>query len=163
MPETPDQIRFMADHMLIKLGKYLRIVGYDAEWDSRLSTHELISRANRERRVFLTRNTRLPHQYPAPGRCVVLDSEDPLTQLRQVTARFDLDVLSGLFSRCIRCNVVLEPVGDKAAIRERVHSNVYARYDRFLTCPQCGTVFWHGSHVRNTCRKLGLDTPGTAA
>jgi uncharacterized protein with PIN domain len=26
----------------------------------------------------------------------------------------------------------------------------------FYTCPQCGTVFWKGSHVRNTCRKLRL-------
>lgn len=152
---APSDIRFTVDHMLIKLGKYLRILGYDADWDTGIRTHELIGRANRDGRVFLTRNTRLPHQYPAPARALILDTRDPVEQLDAVAKAFSLDLEQRLFSRCVKCNVALDTVADKESIRPLVHANVFAQYRVFYRCPSCGTVFWKGSHVRNTCRKLG--------
>ena len=142
--------------MLIKLGTYLRILGYDADWSTRIRTHELIVRANRERRVFITRNRRLAHAYPAADSLLVVPHDDPVAQLRAVVTSFDMDSHRWLFSRCIRCNVRLEAVPDKVGIRASVHPNVYDAYDEFYRCPNCGTVFWKGSHVRNTSRKLGL-------
>jgi uncharacterized protein with PIN domain len=144
--------------MLIKLGKYLRILGYDAAWDTALRTHELIVRANSEGRVFLTRNTHIPDQYPAPVRMLLLSSTDPVEQLRRTSAVFGLDA-GELFARCVRCNVRLDSVAEKKTIESRVHPNVYARFEQFYTCPSCGTVFWKGSHVRNTCAKLRLEVP----
>lgn len=149
--------RFVLDHMLIKLGKYLRILGYDAVWDRAIRTHALIARANAEQRVFLTRNTHIAEQYPHPQKLLVLRATDPGQQLRTVVQAFQLDPAAGLFTKCIRCNVFLEKVNDKEKIRPKVHPNVFARFADFFTCPQCGTVFWQGSHVANTCRKLGLD------
>ena len=154
--------RFMLDHMVIKLGKYLRVLGYDAVWDRAHRTHELIQAANRDGRWFLTRNSRLPAEYPAPARLVLLKSDDPVEQLRELHARLTLDLSGRLFTRCIRCNVDLDPVADKAAVREWVHPNVWQRYEQFFRCPECGTVFWKGSHVRNTCRKLGLASTDAA-
>ena len=151
-----DRPRFMLDHMVIKLGKYLRVLGYDAAWNRSLRTHELIQAANREERWFLTRNTRLTAGYPAPARLVPLVSEESVEQLREVAARVPLDWSGRWFSRCIRCNVDLAPVPDKEDVRARVHPNVWAHYNEFSRCPSCQTVFWKGRHVRNTCRKLGL-------
>lgn len=149
-------IRFAVDQMVVKLGKYLRILGYDAVWDQQSRTHELILRANREGRILLSRNRRLAEQYPPVARVQVITSTDPVEQLAEVVRRHALDVRTGLFSRCIRCNVPLDPVADKAEAAGRVHPNVLRRYERFYRCPSCGTVFWKGSHVQNTCRKLGL-------
>lgn len=154
------ETRFMIDHMLIKLGKYLRILGLDAAWDSRVRTHALIARANAENRVFLTRNTHIAEQYPHPGHLFVLPETDPVKQLEIVMGEFKLDPQVKLFSKCIRCNAFLEKVGDKESVRMKVHPNVYARFAEFFTCPKCGTVFWKGSHIANTCRKLGLQQPG---
>ena len=153
---SADPAAFAVDHMLVKLGKYLRILGYDAVWDLRLRTHDLIRTANRDGRVFLTRNRRLPAQYPVPDRFLAVCSSDPAQQLREVVAAYGLDTATRLFSKCIRCNVLLRDVADKATVRDAVHPNVYAQYDRFYVCPSCGTVFWKGSHVRNTRRKLGV-------
>lgn len=147
-------IRFMTDHMLIRLGTYLRILGYDAAWDTHLRTHELILIANREQRIFITRNTRLPHQYPQPDQPVFLSETDPVQQLATLSRRLGLDVKSHLFSRCIRCNKLLSAIGDNEGIRSRVHPNVFSRHKEFFTCPACGTVFWHGSHVLNSLTKL---------
>lgn len=149
-----DETRFMIDHMLIKLGKYLRIAGRDAEWDLKLRTHELILRANAEHRIFVTRNKRLQYQYPAPARMVLLDATDPVVQFQCLVLNLKLDVRNGLFSKCIRCNESLVEIADKSEIQSKVHPNVYARYAHFFACPKCGTIFWKGSHVRNTCRKL---------
>jgi len=146
----------MIDHMVIKLGKYLRILGYDAEWDLSVRTHELIKRANNEDRLFLTRNTHLPDQYPAVNHTLIIKATNPAQQLTEVVRELSLDTESRLFSRCIRCNVDLAEVRDKDEIRASVHENVFSQYDNFFTCPGCHTVFWKGSHVRNTCRKLAV-------
>ena len=149
----------MADHMLIKLGQYLRLLGYDAAWDQRVRTQELIARANAEGRIFLTRNTRMADGYPRPNQVLLLRDRDPVKQLNAVIAEFKLDARAGLFSRCIRCNIRLAAIADKAAIRARVHPTVFARHSEFFACPSCQAVFWRGSHVRNTRRKLGLPEP----
>jgi uncharacterized protein len=156
--ETPS---FMMDHMVIRLGKYLRIAGYDAEWDTGLRTHDLIQRANAGGRIFVTRNTRLADQYPPVRQPVVLADTDPVKQFHVLVNACRLDPEKTLFSRCIRCNVELAALEDKREVAARVHPNVLARNERFFQCPHCGTVFWHGSHVVNSCRKLGLALPGT--
>lgn len=144
----------MVDHMLIKLGKYLRILGYDAEWDTKLRTHELIWRANSEGRIFLSRNRHIPRQYPMPVHLIYIEMIDPVEQLATICSMLSLDTTSRLFSRCIRCNVELNRVVDKEDVKSYVHPNVYIRYDTFYRCPSCGTIFWKGTHVRNTCLKL---------
>ena len=151
--------RFMLDHMVIRLGKYLRIIGYDADWDLALRTHDLIQRANASGRIFITRNTRLIEQYPPVRQAFILTETDPALQFHTLVARLGLDACTGLFSRCIRCNVGLDALPDKQSAEARVHPNVYLRQDRFFRCPHCGTIFWHGSHVANTCRKLNLPLP----
>lgn len=155
MDPAADKPRFMMDRMVEKVGKYVRILGYDAAWDRSLTTRELIHRANIEGRIFITRNTRLDDQYPYAQRKLVLRSLDPVQQLQELSKAYPLDI-AGLFSKCIRCNIELVVITDKRIIASRVHANVYACYNRFFSCPCCGTVFWKGSHVRNTCRKLGL-------
>lgn len=149
---------FLLDQMLIRVGKYLRIIGVDAEWDSALCTPDMIRKANADGRIFVTRN-RHAEQFPPADRLVSLETDDPVLQFHTLVRDFHLDTQAGLFSRCIRCNVPLQTVADKTAVAAHVHPNVYLRHSRFFTCPRCRTVFWRGSHVFNTCRKLGLPPP----
>jgi len=146
----------MMDHMVIRLGKYLRIIGYDAEWDMGVRTHDLIQRANATGRIFVTRNTHLAEQYPPVRDGIILSETDPALQFRTLVEKFGLDTQTDLFSRCIQCNVILDALADKSVAEALVHPNVYRRQKHFFRCPHCGTIFWHGSHVANTCRKLGI-------
>lgn len=148
--------RVTVDHMLLKLGRYLRCLGLDADWDPQLTTHELIRRANAEGRVFVTRNRHLAHNYPRPLVWIGVASDDPVEQFHEVVRELDLDLTRHLFTRCVRCNEVLEEVADPRDVDASVSPVVLETYRSFFTCPHCGTLFWRGSHVRNTCRKLGL-------
>ena len=147
-------VAFVADSMLEKLARYLRCAGADVISDRGASTATLIERANRENRHFLTRNRHLVHHHPLPRHEVQLASDDPVEQFRQLVRAKMVDTARS-FSRCIRCNLPLVAV-EREAIRGRVPPGVFEGYRRFFTCASCETVFWRGSHVRNTCRKLGL-------
>lgn len=151
--------RFLVDGMLVKLGKYLRCLGYDAEWDLTAPTRELARRAEATQRILLTRSTRVGFELEPPPRWFRIESEDPVAQLHQVAGAFDLDMRARLFSRCILCNLELEPVRARESVRARVPERVYASHQDFYTCRRCGTIFWKGFHVENTCRKLRLPFP----
>lgn len=151
-----EELRFEADAMLVKLANYLRVIGCDAECRPEVSLATRIDRADAEGRVFLTRSRQIGHQERAPRRMLVLEDEDPVEQLHEVVAAFDLDPAAKLFSRCIRCNVDLQEIAKDDALAARVPQRVLETYARFWTCPKCGTVFWKGSHVHNTCLKLRL-------
>lgn len=142
--------------MLVKLAHYLRVLGIDAACDLGASLATRIDRADAEGRVFLTRNHRIRHQEREPKRMFLVASEDAVEQIREVVGEFEIDPQTRLFSRCIRCNVELAPIEKDEALAKRVPERVFATYRRFWTCPSCATVFWKGSHVRNTCTKLGL-------
>ncbi len=151
-----EDLRFEVDAMLVKLAHYLRVLGYDAEYDLDASLATRMERADAQGRVFLTRSRRIGHQERAPERLLVLESQDPVEQVREVASALGIDLAERLFSRCIRCNVALVEIAKDETVAARVPEGVFAKYRRFWTCPGCGTVFWKGSHVRNTCRKLGL-------
>lgn len=148
--------RFAADAMLGRLAKYLRILGYDTLWDPALTPAALWRIAEREGRIMLSGNRRLRCELPgADYLCVPM--MDPVRQLALLVRRLELlprgRSRGRLFSRCIRCNRVLEPLPTEQA-RRKVPEAVLRRYDRFFTCPECRYAFWMGSHVRNTLRKL---------
>jgi len=147
--------RFTADHMVLRLGRYLRLLGYDVFHDPRLRTHELILISNREDRIFLSRNRRLAEQYPSPHRLLLLPEEDPVAQFRYVVNRLSLDARQA-FSRCAVCNHELRPA-DRSEAAGRVPADVLEKADTLRYCPGCGRFYWEGTHVRNTRRRLGID------
>ncbi len=154
-----DQVaRFLVDGMAVRLGKYLRCLGYDAAWEPGAGTAALARRARAEDRILLSRNTRLGSLIEPPPRWLLLASDDPVLQLGQAARAFDLDMRARLFTRCIRCNVELAAARPEQ-VAARVIEPVRARHRLFFACPSCGTVFWRGSHVENTCRKLGIEPP----
>ena len=142
--------------MLIKLARYLRCLGYDAQWGASESLASRIERADAEERVFLTRNHNVGHQQRRPKSVVFVRGDDPVEQVRQLIDELHLDPRPRMFTRCIRCNVRLTKLPKDQALAARVPERTFASYAHFYTCPSCGTIFWKGSHVRNTCRKLRL-------
>ena len=155
MPETAEQPRFLADSMLGKLARWLRVLGYDAAYERAMDDAALVERAREEGRVLLTRDRGLLKRRRLRSG-VLVDHDDPMEQLGQLARQFGLSLDPGrLFHRCLECNVMMDPV-EPEAIREEVPPYVFRTQKRFARCPACGKVFWAATHVDGMRRALEL-------
>lgn len=132
--------------MLGRLARWLRTLGYDTAYDDAISDDDLVRRAFMEGRHILTRDRRLFEEWRIAGGLVV-QVDKPLEQLMEVVEAFGLPRPSRLFTRCRVCNAVLQPVS-REAVAERVPPRVWGRERRFAECPECGRVYWEGSHSK---------------
>ena len=147
--------RFAVDAMLGRLARWLRVLGLDATWTADVADAALVRHALAEERWILTRDRGLPEEWRVP-RLLLVASERPLEQLREVVDAFDLRERVRLFARCTRCNAPIEPLS-AALAAPHVPAGVRDRNERFWRCPGCGRIYWEGSHVdrmRSTLAEL---------
>ena len=60
-----EPLKFMADSMLGRLARWLRILGYDVAYEHAISDDDLIARALRENRIILTMDRELANRKSA--------------------------------------------------------------------------------------------------
>lgn len=145
--------RFLCDEMLARLGRWLRVAGYDvAIASSGESDKALLERALREQRHLLSRDQKLLEHRGADS-CVTLLSANTLAgQLQQVSECFSIHWLCRPFTRCLVCNTLLEPATDDVV--KRVPPGALREGERVLYCHECDQPYWSGSHVRRMQKKL---------
>ena len=137
------QMRFVADSMLGKLAKWLRVLGYDTHYQSCYQT-DTIGRFVTEGRRLLSRHRKSVDRY---DNAILICSDhvgEQLTELRE-SARIDPDP-SDWFCRCLICNSLLEyPRVEQA--RENVPEYIfYHNTMEIRFCPSCERYYWPGSH-----------------
>jgi uncharacterized protein with PIN domain len=149
-------MKFLCDHMLGTLAKWLRLMGYDTLYPEPLDDDEMIALAEAEDRRILTRDKELAGR--RGSRSLYVASDVLEEQLRQVMADLGLTVVDPM-SRCSVCNVPVEEV-PKSSVEGVVPEGVYSRQDRFWRCAQCGRHFWRGTHYENIMSTLAtLESP----
>src|SRR4029077_13833069 len=142
--------------MLGRLARWLRILGHDVAYGPHLGGRPLLDCARRERRLLLTRDTRLVRGRDLPPHLFIA-SDHFREQLRQVAATAPL-AGARLFGRCLDCNRLLEDLSREEA-RDRVPVFVWETSARFLCCPSCRRVYWpatHRAHVLSELAALGV-------
>jgi uncharacterized protein len=143
-------LRFLADCMLGRLTKWLRLLGYDTAYDNVATDHELAHRARAEGRVLLTRDRELAARRGL--RTLLVQSEALEEQVQEVQDAFGPPPGPAL-SRCSVCNVALERVSP-AAVADRLPPYVLKTQTEFRRCPGCGRIYWPGSHVEEMRNQL---------
>jgi uncharacterized protein len=135
--------RFLLDVHLGRLTAYLRMAGFDTLYSNQASDAELARTVALERRVLLTRDRHLLMRTHV-DRGYWVRSTEPKQQLVEVVNRFDLGGSLQPFTRCLKCNGVLEE-----AQRDSVVAHLppgVAQKHTFRVCPGCLRVYWEGSH-----------------
>jgi len=159
MPEEP---KFLADDMVGKLTRWLRIIGLDVASAGRVDDNALVRKALEEGCVLLTRHARLLEVLtdkdlkPRRGelKWIVLKSPYYLDQIEQVLEESGLQINEArFFTRCLVCNSPLEPAA-KEEVAGEVPEFTYAVQDDYARCRTCNKVFWRGTHTERILAKL---------
>jgi uncharacterized protein with PIN domain len=137
-------LKFILDVHLGKLAKYLRLLGFDIYIDKAFNDNDIVKLSKSERRVILTRdkgllkNKIVTHGY-------WIRSQKPVEQLNEVIIRFDLRKSIHLYTRCLKCNGLIEDVS-KEEISGHLLPKTRKYYHKFKRCTDCKNIYWEGSH-----------------
>jgi len=144
-------MKFVADRMLGKLARWLRVIGQDVTYGPHLTGYGLIRAARRERRLILTRDRGLAKKHPPDY--LLIQSDRFREQLKQVVQEYRLDPLKEAFTRCVECNSLLEPVA-KEAVADKVPPYVFSTQEKFSFCPTCRRIYWPATHQQKMLEEL---------
>ena len=140
-------MKFVVDGMLGSFTRWLRLLGYEAEYFKGASDDFLLERAASEDATLLTRDVELFRRARARGLQVFfVEGEDEAERLSEVAGRFGLRLdVDEVLSRCPTCGASLKRV-DVEEVRDRVLEGTLGRYREFWACTGCGKVYWRGGH-----------------
>lgn len=142
-------MRLLCDEMLARVGRWLRIAGYDTVWCEQGSDDDVVlARAIAEERVLLSADRELIQR--AEGRVpslhvpnARLDVCVPLLQ-----RALGVDWQRDPWSRCVRCNTVI--------VEHHGFRPPNAPNDKPLfRCVTCERVYWEGGHATRFSDRLG--------
>ena len=137
--ETPP--RLVADAMLGRLARWLRLIGYDTQYWRTGSDAALISFARAEGLLIITRDHQLAGRHGV--RALLEEAEELEQQIEEVRAALGGQPLP--FTRCPECNGLLVDLVHAAA-RDLVPPFVWRTQSAFRRCPECGRIYWKGTH-----------------
>jgi uncharacterized protein with PIN domain len=158
MVNTP---KFVVDHNVGKLVRWLRLMGYDARFFRGGSDAELVALALKEGRIIVTRDTLImQRRLVTKGKlkALLIESDQPMKQIRQLIDSLHLDYRFNPFSLCLECN---QPLVErkKAEVKELVPPYVFKTQDQFRQCPKCQRIYWRGTHWQAMTKRLeGLES-----
>ena len=155
-------MKFIVDNNVGKLAKWLRMMGYDTFFFNGSDDWEMIMTALAEGRVILTRDTQIMKRgVVTSGRlkAVLIQSDEPEQQMRQVVETLKLDCQFRPFAICLECNQPLEE-RSKQQVRDRVPPYVFQTQSQYLECPACHRIYWRGTHWQAMTESLGKFVKG---
>ncbi len=149
-------MKFIADCMLGKLTRWLRMLGQDVKYSSSLNDKQLIEVAKRESRFLLTRDFELYQQASMQEvDSFLVEGKTEAEKLAGLAKRFSLRLeIDVTVSRCPKCNTRIRPI-PKEEVTSRVLKATFSNYDEFWECSSCGQIYWQGAHWKRIERTLG--------
>ncbi|HEX3421630.1 MAG TPA: Mut7-C RNAse domain-containing protein [Candidatus Udaeobacter sp.] len=150
--QTIGLLRFVADVHLGGLTRNLRLLGFDVAYSQTANDRQLLDVMCRENRALLTRDRRLlMHAIVQHGYWP--RSQNPNEQTIEIIRRFNLSELISPFTRCVRCNALLEEAA-KAEIMDKLEPLTKIHYEQFRRCPGCKQIYWLGSHFPKLLKRI---------
>lgn len=149
-PEPLRHPRFVVDVNLGRLARLLRVLGFDVWWSSDADDQTLADISLDQQRILLTRDRGLLKRRTITHGLFV-HSQHPEEQTIEVLRRLDLRRQTKPFTRCVRCNGQLAAVA-KDEVIDQLEPLTRRYYDEFSRCPECGRIYWAGSHFDKLSR-----------
>jgi len=142
-------MKFLVEESLGRLVKELRILGYDTVIVKSINIDAIITLANRQNRIYLTRSgkqAKLKQQFLRR----LIKSVNHIEQLQEIQDLVGYHE-ENLFSRCLKCNARLEKVKEPQGI---LPESVLKNQAEFSYCKHCRKDFWKGTHHRDMEKRM---------
>jgi uncharacterized protein with PIN domain len=142
--------------MLGELTRWLRLLGYDTDYDKGPTDDELISRSRKENRILLTSDLELFRKAIKQGvRSLLIKPGNLASRLAVVAKKYGLELrLDPAKSRCPICNGKIREYTDVNELRKKIPTKVLNANKEFWVCTDCGKIYWIGGHWRNITRTI---------
>jgi len=138
-------MKFIADAMLGRLARWLRILGFDILYYQDISDASLLKIARQDNRFILTRDTHFLRIKNLKD-YLLINSDNTFEQLVEIIRALGIKEFNP--GRCVKCNGVLIEVIEKKDVKGLVPEHVYMQFNKFLRCRDCGNIYWEGSHMK---------------
>jgi len=150
------ELRFIVDHNVGKLAKWLRMMGYDTTFFNGSDDSLMVATALAEGRVILTRDTQIMKRRVVTSgklKVILIQSDKPELQIRQVIDNLSLDCQFRPFSICLECNQPLV-AKNREEVVALVPQYVSQTQNQYVQCPACHRIYWRGTHWQAMTQKL---------
>jgi uncharacterized protein with PIN domain len=150
------ELRFIVDHNVGKLARWLRMMGYDSVFFEGPDDATMVRQALAESRIILTRDTGImKRRVVTSGRLkvILIASDEPDEQVRQLLGPLDLPGGARPFTLCLEDNAPLVERAP-AEVKDRVPLYVFRTQTQYMECPMCRRVYWRGTHWQAMKKKL---------
>ncbi|QEE16219.2 Mut7-C RNAse domain-containing protein [Promethearchaeum syntrophicum] len=167
---------FIVDAMFGKLGKFLRLLGFDTEIaNSDLKDSQIFEIALKTNRILITRDkkfyetaqSQLKKRNLSPNMALFIPFQEIVEELVEIFSILGIDPESFIWkegedipfqsfqSRCSMCNHELIIV-EKISIIEKIPLNSATNFMKFWQCTNdnCGKIYWIGRHWEDIRNKL---------
>lgn len=140
-------MKFIADGMLGKLTRWLRMLGHNVKYSNKLDDSQLIAIAKKERRILLTRDLELYQQATAKGvQAFYMEGQTEAERLAKLAQKFGINLdIDMATSRCPKCNARVKSL-PKEKVADKVEKTTFSYYNEFWQCPKCEQIYWQGAH-----------------
>jgi uncharacterized protein len=148
-----EQVIFLIDSTLGKLARWLKIMGFNAHYQSVYINGEIEKLLN-DGRILLTKDHKLKDRLTPSILINYNNIKDQLMELRNpgflpVDRKY-------WFRRCIDCNILLHNVQTKN-VRGRIPDYIiHQNAGKIKFCPKCKRYFWPGSHRARMIEQLEI-------
>lgn len=149
-----DEPRWLVDEMLGRLCRYLRFLGYDAEYVRSVDDDEIVRRVHTGARRLITRDRRLAKRVPG---AILLSRTDLAGQFAELRGAVPDLARTLRFVRCSLCNGLLDAVSvTELAVAQLSTAPPEVRQGTAVLyrCTMCAHLYWEGTHTRSIQQRL---------
>ena len=141
---------FMADAMLGKIARKLRMFGFDTIYDPNIDDMDILDSSKNKGRIVLTSDRMLFKRCKKKGIDTILTYKE--TEIENLVTIFSSLNIKSINSQkvpflCTSCNGLLETIIDKNSIKYNIPVRLLHSNKIFYKCTNCRKIYWKGSHM----------------
>ena len=140
----------MADAMLGKIARKLRMFGFDTIYDPNIDDMDILDSSNNKGRIVITSDRMLFKRCKKRGINTILTYKE--TEIENLVTIFSSLNIKSINSQkvpylCTSCNGLLNTIIDKNSIKYDIPVRLLHSNKLFYKCTNCRKIYWRGSHM----------------